>query len=92
VLTLSEALAGVIATASSIVATGYLPQDIEGIFANPPGPRSRFYEQMDDGEMSFKVGNPDTATIHIAVVIDPVSEIAQKWSALAKVGCNFVQH
>lgn len=31
---------------------------------------------------SFTVGQPDTALIRIVVIIDPVSEIAQRWSAL----------
>ena len=31
---------------------------------------------------SFEFGNPDTATFHFGVLLDPLSETSQKWSAL----------
>jgi UDP-glucose:glycoprotein glucosyltransferase len=40
---------------------------------------------MDDGEMSFTVGDEETALVEVAMIIDPITEMAQKWSALAKV-------
>lgn len=46
-----DTLAKTVAIVSSAIATAYSPEGVEGIFANPPGPRSRFYQQMDDGEM-----------------------------------------
>ncbi|KAL7422173.1 killer toxin resistant protein [Cryptotrichosporon argae] len=74
-------LANLIAMSSSVVAAAYRPQGAEGIFVPLPGPRTRAYEDIDDGALSFTVGDPDTALLHVAAVFDPVSEQAQRWSA-----------
>jgi UDP-glucose:glycoprotein glucosyltransferase len=93
-------LANLISTASSVVASAYAPSDSEGIFTPTQSPRARFYEKLDDGLLwvswepvqvlwlilrSFHIGDPETALLHVAAVMDPVSEQAQKWSALLKV-------
>lgn len=40
-----------VAVASSVVATAYLPQGAEGIWVQQQAGRSRMYEKLDDGEM-----------------------------------------
>lgn len=50
-LTFSESLAALISTASSIVASSYMPTGSEGVFMAPQSPRSRAHEQLDNGEM-----------------------------------------
>ena len=35
---------------------------------------------------SFSHGDQETALIHVAAVLDPISETAQKWAPLLKVG------
>jgi hypothetical protein len=37
-------------------------------------------------DRSFRVGNVDNAILHVAAVLDPVSEQAQRWSSLLQVG------
>jgi UDP-glucose:glycoprotein glucosyltransferase len=93
-------LANLISTVSSVVASAYAPSDSEGIFTPTQSPRARFYEKLDDGMLwvpsnpikvlrlifrSFHIGDSDTALLHVAAVMDPVSEQAQMWSALLKV-------
>ena len=34
---------------------------------------------------SFSLGDPEKAILHVAAVLDPVSEQAQRWSGLLKV-------
>ena len=40
---------------------------------------------------SFSLGDPETAILHVAAVLDPVSEQAQRWSGLLKV-CEKSKH
>ncbi|KAK4688056.1 UDP-glucose:glycoprotein glucosyltransferase, partial [Tremellales sp. Uapishka_1] len=77
-------LANLISMASSVVATGYKPSDLEGIFNPLPASRNRFYENLDQGCLSFTLGDTENAIIHVAAVVNPVSEEAQRWSDLLK--------
>ncbi|WVQ71501.1 hypothetical protein IAR50_001039 [Cryptococcus sp. DSM 104548] len=77
-------LSNLISKTSSIIASAYKPQDGEGVFLPAQLSRTRIYERLDNGEMSFKLGNQDNALLQVAVVVDPLSERAQKWSPLIK--------
>ncbi|EIW69539.1 hypothetical protein TREMEDRAFT_44060 [Tremella mesenterica DSM 1558] len=77
-------LAGMIATMTSIVSAAYIPPGSDGIFTPAPAPRSKWYEQLDDGDMSFSVGRKDTALVHVAAVVDPISEAAQRFAPILK--------
>ncbi|KAL1411228.1 killer toxin resistant protein [Vanrija albida] len=76
------AVANIFAVTSSVISASYMPQGAEGIFTPLRGARTRGYEQLDDDDISFAVGDPKTALLRAAVIIDPISEQAQKWSAL----------
>ncbi|WVR05054.1 hypothetical protein IAU60_002066 [Kwoniella sp. DSM 27419] len=75
-------LANLIAMTSSVVAAAYKPLDAEGIFTITQGSRDRYYRKLDDGLLSFTLGNLDTAILEVGAVIDPISEQAQRWSAI----------
>lgn len=74
--------ANLIASVSSVVAAAYQTPE-EGIFLVPTAaPRTRYYERLDNGALSFHLGDQENALLHIAVILDPISEVAQKWSSL----------
>ncbi|OXG53132.1 UDP-glucose:glycoprotein glucosyltransferase [Cryptococcus neoformans] len=75
-------LANLISKASSVVTAAYKPLDGEGIFAPAQSTRTRYYERLDDGSTSFKLGDEDMSLLKVAVVVNPLSEQAQKWSPL----------
>ncbi|KAJ6562664.1 glycosyltransferase family 24 protein [Mycena capillaripes] len=53
-----------------------------GIFDAPKRPRQRNYRLLEDQYSTFQFGDNSTALYQIAVLIDPLSEMAQKWSSL----------
>ncbi|ODO11431.1 hypothetical protein I350_00211 [Cryptococcus amylolentus CBS 6273] len=77
-------LANLISKTSSVIASAYKPQDAEGVYSAAQLPRTRIYERLDTGDLSFRLGNQDNALLQVAVVVDPLSERAQKWSPLIK--------
>lgn len=88
-------------TASSIVSAIQLPDPSEsGLFDAPPRPRQRGYRFLDSNYTyvfpvawklyewcfsSFQFGRRDSSVYEIAVLVDPLSETAQKWSSLIEV-------
>ncbi|WVQ98589.1 hypothetical protein IAU59_005718 [Kwoniella sp. CBS 9459] len=75
-------LAHLISTTSSVIASAYKSADAEGIFTVTQSSRDRYYRKLDDGLMSFTIGDPETAILEVAAVMDPISEQAQRWSTL----------
>ncbi|WWC85342.1 uncharacterized protein L201_000205 [Kwoniella dendrophila CBS 6074] len=75
-------LANIISMSSSVVASAYAPSSAEGIFVPMQSSRSRSYKKLDDGTLSFTLGDPEKAILDVAVIVDPISENAQKWSTL----------
>ncbi|KAF7345254.1 hypothetical protein MSAN_01902000 [Mycena sanguinolenta] len=75
--------AHLISMASSVLAALYAPEaNGGGIFDGPKRPRQRNYEMLEDQYSTFQFGDNSTALYHIAVILDPVSEIGQRWSSL----------
>jgi UDP-glucose:glycoprotein glucosyltransferase len=37
---------------------------------------------------SFKMGDSENALLHVAAIVDPISEQTQKWSSLLKVSAK----
>ncbi|KAF8812128.1 hypothetical protein BYT27DRAFT_7133469 [Phlegmacium glaucopus] len=75
--------ADAVAMASSVVSSSQLPDPSEtGLFDAPLKPRQRGYQILDSEYTSFEFGNNSTALYHIAVLLDPLSETAQKWSSI----------
>ncbi|KAJ7032380.1 UDP-glucose:glycoprotein glucosyltransferase-domain-containing protein [Mycena alexandri] len=75
--------ANLISMAASVLAALQAPEaNGGGIFDPPKRPRQRNYRLLDDQYSSFQYGDNSTALYQIAVIIDPLSEMAQKWSSL----------
>ncbi|KAJ7785207.1 UDP-glucose:glycoprotein glucosyltransferase-domain-containing protein [Mycena maculata] len=74
--------ANLISMAGSVLAALQAPEPGGGIFDAPKRPRQRNYRLLDDEYSSFQYGDNETALYTVAVLIDPVSEMAQKWSSL----------
>ncbi|WWD15785.1 hypothetical protein CI109_100209 [Kwoniella shandongensis] len=75
-------LGNMIAMTTSVITAAYKPVDAEGIFTPLQTSRGRYYRKLDNGDMSFTIGDLDTAILQVAAVMDPLSEHAQRWSTL----------
>ncbi|WRT66985.1 uncharacterized protein IL334_003951 [Kwoniella shivajii] len=71
-----------LSVSSSVIASAYQPDSAEGVFVPAQSARGRSYRQPDDRTLSFTLGDPEKAILDIAVIVDPVSENAQKWSTV----------
>ncbi|KAJ7222294.1 UDP-glucose:glycoprotein glucosyltransferase-domain-containing protein [Mycena pura] len=75
--------ANLISMSTSVLAALQAPEpNGGGIFDPPKRPRQRSYELLDGQYSSFHFGDNSTALYQIAVLLDPLSELAQKWSSL----------
>ncbi|RDA94558.1 hypothetical protein CP533_2708 [Ophiocordyceps camponoti-saundersi (nom. inval.)] len=80
---LSNALSA--AKATSIVALSTISDLPEGIFESAPTIRSTMYDSWDVSHATIEVGDPETASIHIAGLLDPASEKGQRWTPILRV-------
>ncbi|KAG8216803.1 glycosyltransferase family 24 protein [Butyriboletus roseoflavus] len=75
--------ADLISMASSIIYADQQPDPSEvGLFDSAPKPRTRNYRLLSSSYTKLAVGDPTAAESHIAVVVDPLSEAAQRWSTI----------
>ncbi|KAF9077351.1 glycosyltransferase family 24 protein [Rhodocollybia butyracea] len=73
----------IVSMTSSVISAIQVPDPSEvGLFDAPRRPRNRNYRILEDKHTCFKIGDNSTALYQIAVVLDPLSETAQKWSSL----------
>ncbi|KAI1789267.1 glycosyltransferase family 24 protein [Ganoderma leucocontextum] len=78
-----EDFAGLVSIASSIVSSIQQPDPSEaGLFNAPQRPRLRNYQRLGSTYTSFSIGDNSTAIYHFGVLVDPLSEAAQKWTSL----------
>lgn len=86
-LGLSDKLADPIAAAkiTSVIALSSISDLPEGIFEAAPGIRTNIYEQWDSKVSAIEVGDPDSASVHIAGLLNPLSEQGQRWAPILKV-------
>ncbi|KAF7562136.1 hypothetical protein G7046_g2010 [Stylonectria norvegica] len=86
-LGLSDRLSGPIAAAklTSITALSTISDLPEGIFESAPAIRSTLYMNWTSAHTSIEVGDPETASIHIAGLLNPTSEQGQRWAPILKV-------
>lgn len=73
------------AKVTSITALSTISDLPEGIFDSAPSIRSVMYDSLRSNHTAIEVGDPETASIHIAGLLDPVSEQAQRWAPILKV-------
>ncbi|RDB27081.1 UDP-glucose:glycoprotein glucosyltransferase [Hypsizygus marmoreus] len=78
-----ETYAQLVSMAASVISSIQLPDPSEtGLFDAPQRPRSKQYQLLDSEYTVFEAGDNITALYHIAVLMDPLSVTAQKWSSL----------
>lgn len=70
---------------TSITALSTISDLPEGIFESAPTLRISSFNLWNTTHTSFEVGDASTATIHFNVVLDPASEIGQRWAPILKV-------
>ncbi|THV04765.1 glycosyltransferase family 24 protein [Dendrothele bispora CBS 962.96] len=76
-------LAQLVSLASSVISSIQIPDPSEvGLFDTPYRPRNRNYRLLDTNHTSFLFGDNNTALYQVGVLIDPLTETAQKWSSL----------
>ncbi|KAM0749302.1 hypothetical protein T439DRAFT_327029 [Meredithblackwellia eburnea MCA 4105] len=68
--------------ATSIVSEAYLPDPAAGMFTAATVERSLEYRQLYSEHTSYFGPNFEKAVYEVAVVIDPLTELAQKWAPL----------
>nr|5NV4_A Chain A, UDP-glucose-glycoprotein glucosyltransferase-like protein [Thermochaetoides thermophila DSM 1495] len=70
---------------TSVTALSTISDLPQGIFDNAPTVRTTLFKQWNSTYTSFEVGDASTATIFFVAVINPASEIGQRWVAVLKV-------
>ncbi|KAK4222143.1 UDP-glucose:glycoprotein glucosyltransferase-domain-containing protein [Podospora fimiseda] len=86
-LGLSDKVSGPLAAAklTSVTALSGISDLPQGIFESAPMIRTTQFNLLNTTHTSFSVGNPETASIFFTAIINPVSEIGQKWAPILKV-------
>ncbi|KAL0467835.1 UDP-glucose:glycoprotein glucosyltransferase domain-containing protein [Neurospora intermedia] len=86
-LGLTDKVSGPLAAAklTSVTAVSGISDTPQGIFDSAPPIRTTAYNRLNTTYTSFHVGNPETATIFFVSVINPASEVGQKWAPILKV-------
>ncbi|KAH7886870.1 glycosyltransferase family 24 protein [Phlebopus sp. FC_14] len=75
--------ANLVSMASSIVYADQQPDSSEaGLFDTPPRPRTCNYRLLSGDYIKFEFGDKSTAQSHVALLMDPLSEPAQRWSTI----------
>lgn len=70
---------------TSITALSTISDVPEGAFENPSTVRISSYKSWNSTYTGFEVGDPTKATIFFTAIIDPATELGQKWTPLLKV-------
>ncbi|EPQ31760.1 uncharacterized protein PFL1_01092 [Pseudozyma flocculosa PF-1] len=77
----SDLVAAVVSIATRAYAVD--PAD-EGIFVKGKTPRTAILEALGSDEHVFELGDRASAALRLSVLIDPLSEAAQKWSTILR--------
>ncbi|KAK7426302.1 killer toxin resistant protein [Neonectria magnoliae] len=70
---------------TSITALSTISELPEGIFDSAPAVRNTLYNTWDSTHTAIEVGDPETASIHIAGLLNPTSEQGQRLAPILKV-------
>ena len=86
-LGLADKLSDPIAAAkiTSLIALSSISDLPEGIFESAPGIRTTIYDQWESKYSAIEVGDPEKASVHIAGLLNPLSEQGQRWAPILKV-------
>ncbi|KAH9904549.1 UDP-glucose:glycoprotein glucosyltransferase [Xylariomycetidae sp. FL2044] len=70
---------------TSLTALSTISDLPEGIFESAPGLRTSFFDTWDSTHTMIEVGVASEANIHFVAVLNPTSEVGQKWAPILKV-------
>lgn len=70
---------------TSITALSTISDLPEGIFESAPTLRTTMFDQWNSTHTMIHVGEASTASIHFVAVINPASELGQKWAPILEV-------
>ncbi|KAI1454617.1 UDP-glucose:glycoprotein glucosyltransferase [Annulohypoxylon moriforme] len=86
-LGLTDKISGPLAAAklTSVTALSTISDLPEGIFESAPTLRTTMYDQWNSTHTVIDVGDASTANIHFVAMINPASEVGQKWAPILKV-------
>ncbi|CAG8465787.1 2505_t:CDS:10 [Scutellospora calospora] len=77
-----ERISPVIEAATSVVSVSGVSDVPVGLFDNEDNKRNLLYQTIKSDYGRIKIGQEETATYHIAAVVDPLSQTAQKLSTI----------
>ncbi|CAE7169569.1 unnamed protein product [Rhizoctonia solani] len=79
------AYADLVARISSITSSVAVPDPSEeGLFQSKSLARQRPYNELIGKDCTFEIGDNSTALFHVGVLLDPLSESAQKWTSIVQ--------
>ncbi|KAJ1311851.1 hypothetical protein OPQ81_010312 [Rhizoctonia solani] len=79
------AYANLVARVSSITSSVLVPDPSEeGLFQSKSLARQRPYHELIGTNCTFEIGDNSTALFHIGLLLDPLSESAQKWTSIVE--------
>ncbi|KAI0106343.1 UDP-glucose:glycoprotein glucosyltransferase [Hypoxylon sp. NC0597] len=86
-LGLTDKVSGPLAAAklTSVTALSTISDLPEGIFESAPTLRTTMYDQWNSSYTMIDTGDAATANIHFVAMINPASEVGQKWAPILKV-------
>ncbi|KAI0404093.1 UDP-glucose:glycoprotein glucosyltransferase [Xylaria palmicola] len=86
-LGLADRLSSPIAAAklTSITALSTISDLPEGIFESASVVRTAIYDLWNSSHTAIDVGDPNTADIHFVALLNPTSEVGQRWAPILKV-------
>ncbi|KAK4698563.1 UDP-glucose:glycoprotein glucosyltransferase, partial [Phenoliferia sp. Uapishka_3] len=67
---------------TSVVSEAYLPDTTAGLFATGTAERQQDFRQLEFEFSSYIGPNEETAPFEIAIIVDPVSTLAQSWAPI----------
>jgi len=70
---------------TSITALSTISDLPEGIFESAAAFRTALFNSWNSSHTAIDVGNPETANIHFVALLNPTSEIGQRWAPILKV-------
>ncbi|KAL2179491.1 glycosyltransferase family 24 protein [Thermothelomyces heterothallicus CBS 202.75] len=73
------------AKVTSVTALSGISDLPQGIFGSAPSLRTTAFNKLNSTHTSFEVGDPSRATIFLVAIINPASEVGQKWAPVLKV-------
>ncbi|KAI0382581.1 glycosyltransferase family 24 protein [Hypomontagnella monticulosa] len=86
-LGLADKISGPLAAAklTSVTALSTISDLPEGIFESAPTLRTAMFDEWNSTYTTIHVGDESTANIHFVAVLNPASEVGQKWAPILKV-------